>query len=386
MIKEDLSTWFDDSKGGGTWVDISRTDDDGEHPECGENTDKQGKAKCVPKKKAKKLSQKEKDRLVRRKRDKDTDSQSPDNASSDPSDQRKNESAMRSITEDEENEPKDEDLWQDVLAVTKGEKDSVSANGETVEAPNDGDGFDVYPSAYSNGWATKMYNKLGGEWKTVDENVTKKAIKLGLMGEDLDQWFDEEWVDISETDEDGNHPPCGETHDTPERMENPEENYPKCVPKSKAKDMTEKEKEELVRKKQKSVNQDDADQSSEDGDSDEPTYTSSDPNEHFLKQNKTTMNESTLRSIIREEIKEARVGRNQNMADTGYPEIVKRTKALMNRPVVGIDTNRRGDVYVMKFQGSMRSGISIAAFEQKGIQITSVSYEDGIITLRVRNR
>jgi hypothetical protein len=631
MIKEDLSTWFDDSKGGGTWVDISRTNDDGEHPECGENTDRQGKAKCVPKKKAKQLSKKEKDRLVRRKRKKDTDSQSPDNASSDPSDQRKSESAMRSITEDEENEPKDEDLWQDVLAVTKGEKDSVSANGETVEAPNDGDGFDVYPcvpldsqaltregwkahdrievgdeilaydidedelswsevedkhrfedapikrmskdmvnfdvrctpghkwvafrknkfedrrliktselptsynlltsaklsedvggdslenfsksdswterllnmskeqaeaffasavvydgseqdrkttrtfggsqvdpdhseairlsavlsgyqvssgervyenadgkqtrntftfmerrhqglqnmhveddgkedvwcpqtehgtwvmrqgstvtitgnSAYANGWATKMYNKLGGEWKTVDENVTKKAIKLGLMGEDLDQWFEEEWVDISETDEDGNHPPCGETHDTPERMENPEENYPKCVPKSKAKDMTEKEKEEMVKKKQQSVNQDDADQDSDDGDSDEPTYTSSDPDEHFSKQKQTTMKESTLRSIIREEIKEARVGRNQNMADTDYPEIVKRTKALMNRPVVDINTSRGGDVHVMKFQGSMRSGISIAAFEQKGIQITSVSYEDGIITLRVRNR
>lgn len=98
------------------------------------------------------------------------------------------------------------------------------------------------------------------------------------------------------------------------------------------------------------------------------------------------MKESTLRSIIREEIKEAKVGRNQNMADTDYPEIVKRTKALMNRPVVDIDTNRRGDVYMMKFQGSMRSGISIAAFEQKGIQITSVSYEDGIITLRIRNQ
>jgi hypothetical protein len=205
------------------------------------------------------------------------------------------------LREDEENEPKDEDLWQDVLAVTKGEKDSVSANGETVEAPNDGDGFDVYPSAYSNGWATKMYNKLGGEWKTVDENVTKTAIKLGLMGEDLDQWFDEEWVDISETDEDGNHPPCGETHDTPERMENPEENYPKCVPKSKAKDMTEKEKEELVKKKQQSVNQDDADQDSDDGSSDEPTYTSSNPDEHFTRRNKTKMTESTLRSIIREE-------------------------------------------------------------------------------------
>jgi hypothetical protein len=198
------------------------------------------------------------------------------------------------LTEDEENEPTDEELWQDVLAVTKGEKDSVSANGETVEAPNDGDGFDVYPSAYANGWATKMYNKLGGEWKTVDENVTRTAMKLGMLGEDLDQWFEEKWVDISETNEDGEHPPCGETSDTPERMKNPEENYPKCVPKSKAEKMTDEEKEELVKQKQQAVDSDDADQDSDDGDSDEPVYTDSDPDEQ-------TMKESTLRKLVREE-------------------------------------------------------------------------------------
>jgi len=211
-----------------------------------------------------------------------------------------------------------------------------------------------------------------------------------MIKEDLNTWFDDSkgggtWVDISRTNDDGEHPECGEMSDTEKRGKDPENNYPKCVPKSKAKDMTEKEKEKLVRKKQKAVNNDGKDNASDDGDSDKPTYTSSDPDEHFTRRNKTTMTESTLRSIIREEIKEARVG-NQDMANTDYPEIVKRTKALMNRPVVDIDTNRRGEVYVMKFQGSMRSGISIAAFEQKGIQITSVSYEDGIITLRVRNR
>lgn len=309
-IEEDLNKWFDSSDGGGTWVDISRTNDDGSHPECGENTDRQGKAKCVPKQKAKNLSKKEKERLVRRKRDKDTDSQSPDNASSDPSDQRKNELAMNKtrqalkLFEDSENEPKDQDLWDDVLAVTKGEKDSVSANGETVEAPNDGDGFDVYPSAYANGWASKMYKKLGGEWKTKDENITKKAMKLGFLNEDLDQWFDEEWVDVSETDEDGNHPPCGDTSDSEKRKKDPEKNYPKCVPKSKAKNMTDAEKEKLANKKQKSVDSDDSDQDSDDGDSDEPTRTSSDPDEHFYhKKNRAKITERKLRSLIREEIR-----------------------------------------------------------------------------------
>jgi hypothetical protein len=32
--------------------------------------------------------------------------------------------------------------------------------------------FDVYPSAYANGWAAKEYKKAGGGWKSVDENVT----------------------------------------------------------------------------------------------------------------------------------------------------------------------------------------------------------------------
>ena len=27
--------------------------------------------------------------------------------------------------------------------------------------------FDVYPSAYANGWAAKQYKKAGGGWKTV---------------------------------------------------------------------------------------------------------------------------------------------------------------------------------------------------------------------------
>jgi len=31
--------------------------------------------------------------------------------------------------------------------------------------------FDVYPSAYANGWAAKMYKKAGGSWKTVSEEV-----------------------------------------------------------------------------------------------------------------------------------------------------------------------------------------------------------------------
>jgi hypothetical protein len=27
--------------------------------------------------------------------------------------------------------------------------------------------FDVYPSAYANGWASKKYKEMGGGWKSV---------------------------------------------------------------------------------------------------------------------------------------------------------------------------------------------------------------------------
>jgi hypothetical protein len=181
--------------------------------------------------------------------------------------------------------------------------------------------------------------------------VTKKAIKLGLMGEDLDQWFDEEWVDISETDEDGNHPPCGEMSDTEKRENDPENNYPKCVPRSKAKDMTEKEKEELVKKKQQSVNQDDADQSSEDGSSDEPTYTSSDPDEHFSKRNKTTMNESALRKFVREEIQKTL--KEQGEPNERFLEMVEELKFDLDQLSVSTETREQKQI-VEEMQNLLR--------------------------------
>lgn len=65
----------------------------------------------------------------------------------------------------EKNKPTNPSLWQKVLKVTKGEQKSLEHNGQTIEAPNDGKGFETYPSAYANSWAAKNYKKLGGKWK-----------------------------------------------------------------------------------------------------------------------------------------------------------------------------------------------------------------------------
>jgi len=64
-----------------------------------------------------------------------------------------------------ENEPTDPGLWAKVQALAKGEQKSMTHDGKTIEAPNDGAGFKVFPSAYANGWASKTYGDLGGGWK-----------------------------------------------------------------------------------------------------------------------------------------------------------------------------------------------------------------------------
>ena len=61
---ESLDTWFKEK-----WVDVSRKDKDGKHPECGrDDADKGAYPKCTPKKKADSMSKKEKKSASDRKR------------------------------------------------------------------------------------------------------------------------------------------------------------------------------------------------------------------------------------------------------------------------------------------------------------------------------
>ena len=60
--------------------------------------------------------------------------------------------------------------------------------------------FDVYPSAYANGWAAKQYKDAGGKWKTEEgeepQHVAQalpqtKELKGKLIGEKLMKYFSE---------------------------------------------------------------------------------------------------------------------------------------------------------------------------------------------------
>jgi len=63
---------------------------------------------------------------------------------------------------DEENKPTNPELWSRAVSMAKSK-------------------FDVYPSAYANGWAAKWYKSKGGGWKSVSEETqTEKRKKDDL--------------------------------------------------------------------------------------------------------------------------------------------------------------------------------------------------------------
>lgn len=64
--------------------------------------------------------------------------------------------------------------------------------------------------------------------------------------EDLRKWFKDKWVNIGKKDKSGKHPPCGTS--------GKKSGYAKCVPSSKARSMSKKEKESAVRRKRSAQN------------------------------------------------------------------------------------------------------------------------------------
>ena len=64
---------------------------------------------------------------------------------------------------DEANKPTNPELWNRAKSLAKQK-------------------FDVYPSAYANGWAAKWYKSKGGGWKSVNEETKMKSLKEILEG------------------------------------------------------------------------------------------------------------------------------------------------------------------------------------------------------------
>jgi hypothetical protein len=72
------------------------------------------------------------------------------------------ESSINRKSVNEENEPTNPELWARAIAAAKAK-------------------YDVYPSAYANGFASKWYKEKGGDWKTKNESVNENFAKFDTL-------------------------------------------------------------------------------------------------------------------------------------------------------------------------------------------------------------
>jgi hypothetical protein len=137
-------------------------------------------------------------------------------------------------------------------ALHKRRKQEPTNNQLWMQAKNEAKRrFEVYPSAYANGWAVQWYKARGGGWKTVTDSDVPTEIKdPGTMKKDLREWFKEDWVDISKPIRKNgkivDFEACGRSEASSE-----EGGYPKCLPKAKAMKLTEEERLKLVARKRR---------------------------------------------------------------------------------------------------------------------------------------
>ena len=145
-FQEDLRNWFNPNHPDGNW---KRVNTKGEVVGDCAREPGEPKPKCMSQSQRDSLSKKEKANAVRRKRKADPNPErqgEPINVTS-----KVNEN-MEQLNE--KNKPTNPELWARAIAQAKSK-------------------FDVYPSAYANGWASKWYKQRGGGWKTVSEAKEK---------------------------------------------------------------------------------------------------------------------------------------------------------------------------------------------------------------------
>ena len=168
-VKEDLRNWFNPNHPKGGW---KRVNSKGEVVGDCAREPGEPKPKCMSNAQRASLSKKEKAAAVRRKRREDPNPErqgAPINVKS-----KVNES-MEQL--DEKNKPTNPELWSRAIAQAKSK-------------------FDVYPSAYANGWASKWYKEHGGGWKSVSEKTIVDDAAKYLQEKQLN----EDWQDVNRKD------------------------------------------------------------------------------------------------------------------------------------------------------------------------------------------
>ena len=145
LQNEDLRQWFSKTHPKGDW---KRINSKGEVVGPCARDPGEAKPKCMSKEKRAQLSKKERAAAVRAKRKHDPNPErkgAPINVSS---------YGKGKLSEDmelnEKNKPTNPKLWSRAKSLARSK-------------------FDVYPSAYANGWASKWYKSKGGGWRSVKE-------------------------------------------------------------------------------------------------------------------------------------------------------------------------------------------------------------------------
>lgn len=146
QISEDLRKWFRQK-----WVNLGKKKKTGGYEPCGTSGETKGYAKCVPAAKAAKMSKDDIKSAVKRKRAAQAAAGRPGKNQPGQGNTPINVKTMKEETLQEKNKPTNPKLWARAKSLARSK-------------------FDVYPSAYANGWAAKWYRKKGGSWKSVNES------------------------------------------------------------------------------------------------------------------------------------------------------------------------------------------------------------------------
>jgi hypothetical protein len=154
FVSEDLRKWFSKTDPEGGW---KRINSKGEAIGPCAREPGEPKPKCMSNEKRASLSKKERASAVASKRRHDPNPErkgAPINVSN--FGKGKISEDMKKL--DEKNVPTSPEKWAQAKAQAKAK-------------------FDVYPSAYANGWASKKYKEMGGGWKSVSEKREIQSFK-----------------------------------------------------------------------------------------------------------------------------------------------------------------------------------------------------------------
>jgi len=197
-IQENLRQWFSKTHPKGDWV---RLDTEGNIKGPCAREEGEGKPKCLNRSRAESMPKEKRAKAARRKRRKDpvadregkggkpvmvaTEAKSWAQQAAIAIAKKKSgkyDKEGKKLKEEilsEKNEPTNPELWSRAKSLAKKK-------------------FDVYPSAYANGWAAKWYKSKGGGWKTVSEQNVFEARRKRKDSEP-----DEENVPMSKTSDTG---------------------------------------------------------------------------------------------------------------------------------------------------------------------------------------